>query len=166
MRHGWLAISLLLGLFLAPTMHTSISHAGPPQIGQSSSSWWPSMSSWKMPSMPWSSSSSSSSSSASSTPARPTAPKASTYSEPSFVRSTRLGLSRAWTGTKKATSSAWESTKNVLRPYDPPPSRTSPAGRTYRAPESGGFWANLFRSSEPEPKMSTVNDFLKQPTPY
>ncbi len=160
MRHGWLAISLLLGLCLAPTMDLSISHAGPPQIGQSSSSWWPSMSSWKMPSMPWSSPS------ADSTTARSALPKSKSSSEPSFVRSTRVGLNRAWTGTKRATSSAWESTKNVLRPYDPPPSRTSPAGRSYRAPENGGFWAGLFGNSEPAPKMSTVNDFLKQPTPY
>ncbi|MCA9160658.1 MAG: hypothetical protein KDA72_20145 [Planctomycetales bacterium] len=106
-----------------------------------SESWlrWPSLPSWKAPSLP--------------------KPK-----EPAFIKATRNGMAQMWTSTKRTTKSAWDKTLYVLRPYDNPPRHGTTSAS--RADADTGFWASLF-SSEPEKKSSpTVNEFLRQPMPF
>lgn len=129
---------------------TSSASAGPPKIGDNSgSSWsgglWPS--SWKLPS-------SSSSSRKSSD---------SIFSEPDFVKATRSGMTRTWRGVQRSTRTAWDKTKYALRPYDAP--QQKPRNTSSQAPPEGGFWSNLFGSTDTPQPEATVNDFLRQPMP-
>lgn len=151
MRYGWLVVLILLGLIVAPPVQ-----AGPPKIGDSTGSWSSGKSFWKLPSWPWSKKNT----------AKTVSKKSASSSEPSFIRATRNGLNSVWTGTKRATSSAWETTKYVLRPYDPPAPTKKTAVRKPTNDQGDGFWASLFGPSTQPNKPETVNDFLKQPTPY
>jgi len=112
---------------------------------------WTPWRSWKMPDL---------------TPSLPRLPKAKT---PAVVRSTQRsfhrGVHRAWTGTKRGASSAWETTKWLLRPYDPPEDEDASTA-TRQADRDTSFWGNLFGGSKKNTKAATVNDFLRQPTPY
>ena len=151
MRHRCLAIAFTLG-----TMAAGAAVAGPPLIGgtekSTASSLW-SFDGWQTPSF--------------SLPELPEVPTPSLSlpewpksSQPGFVDTTQSTLSRFWSGTKRTTRSAWESTKYVLRPFDAPTE-----GRQRPSSRDSGSWASWFSSEEQE-KAITVNDFLKQPTPY
>lgn len=135
MRHVRLSVSLLLAFWVLTVSTGTPASAGPPKIGQSTSSWTDTF---------W--------------PSRVAAP-----SEPGFVKATRVGIARTWNGMQQTTRSAWEKTKYVLRPYDPPPKRERAQAK--RSSGNGGFWSNLFGGGQSQDDQLTVNDFLRQPTP-
>ncbi|WP_164100449.1 hypothetical protein [Candidatus Laterigemmans baculatus] len=156
-RLGLVFVWAGLGIVIGSTASPSTAAAGPPQIGKSRSSWsdslWSPFSSWKFPSF------SSSKSAAPQTKA----------AEPSITTAARTSMSRTWKSVQRSTRSAWESTKYALRPYDPPAESRAGAGKRNakrEQAESGGFWSSLFGGSSPPPREATVNDFLRQPTPY
>lgn len=84
-------------------------------------------------------------------------------SEPRFLKSARVGMARTWNGVQRTTRSAWETTKDVLRPYDPP--QKTRKSQVRRKTDEGGFWSNLLGGQEPQDREVTVNDFLRQPAP-
>lgn len=136
MRHGRLLVSSLLAIavWTAWSGMMGTASAAPPKIGKSSKSSWTE----KL----W--------------PSRVAAP-----SEPTFLKTTRAGMARTWNGMQRTTRSAWEKTKYVLRPYDPPTKK-----QKYQAQRNdGGFWSNLFGGSDTRDSHVTVNEFLRQPSP-
>lgn len=142
MRQGRFSTGLLLGMTVWGVLLWTVtpSSAAPPVIGKTSnSSWtenfWPSFSTTTL-----------------------AAP-----SEPRFLKSARVGMARTWNGVQRTTRSAWETTKDVLRPYDPP--QKTRKSQVRRKTDEGGFWSNLLGGQEPQDREVTVNDFLRQPAP-
>lgn len=138
----------LAGLLLALTLTSTIPSRS---AADDSTGMWTPWRSWKMPDL---------------TPSLPRLPKAKT---PAVVRSTQRGfqrgVDRVWTGTKRGANSAWETTKWLLRPYDPPEDEGLSTA-TRQANRDTSFWGNFFGGSQKNSKAATVNDFLRQPTPY
>lgn len=140
MRRLLFSFALLVTLTSLPTTIKAAPQDEPAKNGWTSSLWSP-FDGWKAPSFDFS------------------PPK-----EPAFVKATRQSIGAAWEGTKKTTKNAWDKTIYVLRPYDNQPKpRQSPV--VARREADAGFWAGLFRRPAKQEPM-TVNEFLKQPTPY
>lgn len=117
-------------------------HAGGPQISDSSTSsnWLAPLnpSHWKLPQMRW-----------------PTTNRQpSDNKEPGVMANMSQSLGKTW-----------QKTKETLNPKNLMPGADKPKAKTRKA-EKESVWSGWFTAKEEPQKIETINDFLRQPSPY
>ncbi|WP_068131632.1 hypothetical protein [Roseimaritima ulvae] len=125
---------------------TLTAHAGGPLISDSSesSNWLAPLnpSQWKLPQLRWPTSD------------RPASARKAADKDPGMMANMSQSLGKTW-----------QKTKETLNPKNLMPAAGNAKPKTRKA-EKESVWSGWFAAKEEPQKIETINDFLRQPSPY